>query len=499
MVANKLARASVGWDQRRFAAPAHHHVGRFHDGGPALEASLSHPTLKMAMALPVASPISREFVRCVLLVAILVAVVKSEDLKTARAADANAADAVNVMWRFDGSGRFPNIHPPSEWRMDRNVLWKTPVAIGGYSSPIVVGNKIFVTAEMGSLICLDIADGKILWQKDLFSPDSRDIPAGLSKKLMRGCGGDSKQSTPTPTSNGELVFYINAMGLCACYDLRGNQQWIRIIETAEEEEYFSSSPIFTGDRIILTWGCLLALNAKDGSTRWKAADAKPTHGTPAITTIGGVEVAITPAGDIVSLAKGEILCAGLFESTFTTPLVEGNVVYLIDGKARALQLPAKAESGMRLSELWKTRLKGAFMASPIYRDGLIYTIESQKCRLHIIDAKTGAVLPVPGGGGGADRGGDEAIKTEAIESGLKIDGLTRAQFAYASPVATEKQVFFFDDAGNTAVFELGRDYKLAHLNKLDGGFVGTPFFVKDKIIIRGTETVYCIGEKPTKD
>lgn len=184
----------------------------------------------------------RGFVRGILFVILVVA--GRTDLK---AADPSPGAAVNIMWRFDGNGRFPNIHPPTEWRQDKNILWKTPVEIGGYSSPIVVRDKVFVTAEMGSLSCLDIADGKVLWKKDLFSKDSKDIPADLSKKLMRGCGGDSKQSTPTPTSNGKLVFYINAMGLCACYDLQGNQKWIRIIETAEDEEHFSASPVFAGD------------------------------------------------------------------------------------------------------------------------------------------------------------------------------------------------------------------------------------------------------------
>jgi len=341
---------------------------------------------------------------------------------------------------------------------------------------------------MGSLVCLDLANGKILWQKDLFSKDSKDIPAELSKKLMRGCGGDSKQSTPTPTSNGELVFYINAMGLCACYDMQGNQKWIRIIETAQDEEHFSSSPIFASDRIILSWGCLLALDAKDGRTLWKAADAKPTHGTPALAKIGSEVVAVTPAGDIVRLIDGEILCAGLLQSTFTTPLIEGNVLYVIDARARALELPAKAEKGMRLKELWKTGLGGGLMASPVYRDGLIYTIESQKCRLHIIDAKTGEVLTIT-------RVVDEATKADKIEPGLKIEGLAPARYAYASPVAADRNVFFFDDAGNTAVLQLGREYRLVRVNRLEDGFVGTPFFVKDKIIIRGTKTVYCVGEK----
>ena len=141
---------------------------------------------------------TRRGVIAVLLIVLIIApaFAKADDRKGSLPTAGKTGDAVNVMWRFDGGGRFPNIHPPSEWRMDRNILWKTPVEIGGYSSPIVVANKVFLTAEMGSLICLDIADGKILWKKDLFSQESEDIPADLSKKLMRGCGGDSKQSTP---------------------------------------------------------------------------------------------------------------------------------------------------------------------------------------------------------------------------------------------------------------------------------------------------------------
>jgi outer membrane protein assembly factor BamB len=424
---------------------------------------------------------------CGVLLVVLVAVVqpglKAGDL---RPAAAQTSEPGNIIWRFDGNGRFPNIQPPGTWGADQNILWKTPVDVGGYSSPIVAGGKVFVTAEMGSLVCLDVTNGKLLWQKDLFSKDSKDIPADLSKKLMRGCGGDSKQSTPTPTSNGELVFYINAMGLCACYDLQGNQKWIRIVETAADEEHFSSSPVFAGDRIILSWGCLLALNARDGATLWQAADAKPTYGTPLITRIGDQEVAITPAGDIVRLADGEVLCAGLFESTYTTPIIVGNVLYVIDHKSRALELPARAEKGMRLKELWKATLIGKFMASPVYRDGLFYTIEHQTCRLNIIDAKTGEIRTSTAAPGEAPK---------KIERGVKIEGLAPAKYAYASPAVADKNLFFFDDAGNTAVLEPGCEYRLVRINKLQDGIVGTPFFFKDRIIIRGTRTVYCVAGK----
>ncbi|MSR52381.1 MAG: hypothetical protein EXS09_03705 [Gemmataceae bacterium] len=442
----------------------------------------THPNAKKVMDR---RPAMNDFVRGILLL-VLFAAMQSDS--NAQPAATKTREAVNIMWRFDGNGHFPDIHPVTEWSKEKNILWKTLVDVGAFSSPIVVRDKVFVTAEKGSLLCLDLADGKLLWTKDLFSEDSKDIPAEMSKKLMRGSGGDSKESTPTPTSNGELVFYINAMGLCACFDLQGNQKWIRIIETAQDEEHFTSSPIFVGDRIIVSWGCLLALDAKDGHTIWKASEAKASHGTAVIAKIGGENVVVTPAGDIIRPANGEVLGSGLFASKYSTPLIEGNVLYVIDTKARALELPAKAEKGMRLQELWKSEINGEFMASPTIMDGLIYTIESQKARLHIIEAKTGKVRTTT-------KVVDEDNKAEKPESGLKIAGLTAAQYIYASPVATDKNVFFFDDAGNTAVLELGREHKLVRINKLEDGIVGTPFFVKDKIIFRGTKAVYCVGEK----
>ncbi len=394
----------------------------------------------------------------------------------------------DVMWRHDGQGRFPNISPPLEWRADRNVLWKTSVEVGGYSSPIVVEDKVFVTAEMGSLICLDLETGRLLWQKDLFNKDSPDLPADLSKALMRGCGGDSKQSTPTPTSNGRSVFYVNAMGLCACYDLAGQQQWIRIIETAKDEEHFSASPIFFGERIILHWGCLLALDAKDGRTLWKAPDAFPTHGTPTLARIGDVDVIVTTAGDIVRLSDGLQLCSGLFDSTYATPLLENGVLYVVDNESKAWQLPTIAEPGLRPKELWKARLSGEFMASPLYRDGLLYTLEAAKCRLHVLDAKTGELL-IPA------RGEASSLAGEKPDSGLKIEGLNAGKYAYASPVAAGRHMFFFDDTGHTAVLELGRGYRPVRINALDDALVGTPFFVGNKIIMRGSKSVYCIRAK----
>ena len=91
---------------------------------------------------------------------------------------------------------------------------------------------------------------------------------------------------------------------------------------------------------------------------------------------------------------------------------------------------------------------------------------------------------------------DEATKTEKIESGTKIAGLAPAHYVVCQPGGVgEESSSSSTTPGHAAVLELGRAYKLVRVNKIDDGFSGTPFFFKDKIIIRGTRTVYCIGAK----
>jgi len=68
-------------------------------------------------------------------------------------------------FRHDGSGKFPEANPPTVWSTDKNVVWKTPMPAPGNSSPILVGDQIFVCAETDTLVCVNATDGKILWQK----------------------------------------------------------------------------------------------------------------------------------------------------------------------------------------------------------------------------------------------------------------------------------------------------------------------------------------------
>src|ERR1700733_13805957 len=68
-------------------------------------------------------------------------------------------------WRSDGTGRYPKADPPTVWGPDKNVVWKTKMPGFSVSTPVIVGDKIFVGCERTSLFCVNKADGKVFWQK----------------------------------------------------------------------------------------------------------------------------------------------------------------------------------------------------------------------------------------------------------------------------------------------------------------------------------------------
>ena len=82
-----------------------------------------------------------------------------------------------VGWRTDSTGSYPHATPPKTWSTEKNVIWRTKMPSWSNASPTIVGEKIFVCSEQAVLLCVNRADGKILWQKDNLYQDVVLSPA----------------------------------------------------------------------------------------------------------------------------------------------------------------------------------------------------------------------------------------------------------------------------------------------------------------------------------
>lgn len=370
-------------------------------------------------------------------------------------------------WLGNGANSYPEATPATEWGPEKNILWS--VAIGSsYSSGMMIADKIFITSEPSLLICVDATQGKILWKKNnAFS----DLPEKVEEIPVPGGNEGAGNAAATPASDGQFVYACFGSGIVACYDLQGQRQWITCLKGTPPGYGRSASPVLAGDKLLVSIGNLTALDTKTGKEVWKAEDVKEVYGTPAKAKIGDVDVVITPAGDIVRVSDGSILASTDRMVKFSSPIVHDNTVYFMDASLSALQLPAKVTGKLQVRQLWDTSLEGDFYASPVYANGLLFTVSDQGT-LYIVDGKDGKILV-----------------SKELPFGSK--GAT----IYSSPTAAGKYVFINSLAGETLVIEATREYKEVKLNHLAEGSGGTPVLDAKRMFQRGGDKLYCIGEK----
>ena len=386
------------------------------------------------------------------------------------AADFKPSPQHPVGWRSDGSGRYLAASPAMEWSGKKNIIWSADVG-PGHSSAILAGERVFITAEPNSLICLDAATGKELWRK---THKISELPADLNAKGPEQ-SSEYGDATPTPVSDGKSVWVFFGTGVVACYDLDGKRRWIDWFDFKRTTTYArTASPVLVGDRLLVHFGPLVCLDAATGKMLWKNDTAKSTYGTLAPARIGDVDVLITPKGHVVRLADGKILAADLGNCVYTSPVVQGNIAYFVDSAMSAVQLPEKAADKIECKELWYEDLTGTFYATPVVYEGRIYTVD-RSANYFVIDAKTG-----------------KTVFTKTLE--LAPAGRTDGPNIYPSPCLAGKHLFLGNDAGDTVLLKPDDHATMVGTNSLPSGSGGTPIFSGKRMLVRGGKLLYCIGE-----
>lgn len=429
-------------------------------------------------------------------------------------------------WRTDGTGCYPDATPPTKWSASENVVWKTPMPGASNSTPAILDGKIFICADPAWLICVNAADGTILWQKsntyfDMMNEQEiakakADIAAGnaLVKKIGSANGelGKLKReqkkapddqklkdkirelglsirklnselkplrkymkapanaatgySTATPATDGKGVYVVFGSGVVAGYELDGQRKWIRYLAKPRSGDGHSCSPLLVGDKLLVHLTEMVALNVADGKTAWRAR-LGARFGSPVLTKVGDVEVAVTAGGEIVRISDGKVLGRGMGGLAYNSPIVADGIVYMVQATPGAFKLPSKASEKIKPERIWKGRPKiknQRYYSSALHADGLIYAI-TEKGVLSVLDAETG-----------------ELVYERAMKLGTP----------YASISAVGKYVHISGDRGITAVIEGGRDYKETARNKLEP-FRSSPVFVGERMYVRGLKNLYCIG------
>ncbi len=407
-------------------------------------------------------------------------------------------------WRGPlATGVAPNAQPPVEWSDTKNIRWKTRLPGKGHSTPIVWGDRIFLTTAIpygepvkprlpprpGAhdnlsmtrqhefvVLAVSRRTGKILWQQTVHKAiphEAGHVTASLA--------------SASPVTDGERVFaFFGSYGLY-CLDLDGKPLWKKNLGEMHSKHGHGegSSPALHGDTLIVNWdheeqSFLVALDKRTGQQRWRVARAEDTSwATPIVVEHGGRAQVIVPGTNRLrgyDLADGALIweCGGLSSNIVASPVAANGFVYAgssYDTRALlAIRLEgAKGDITGTNQVIWTRRTRTPYVPSPLLYGDSLYTLQHYQGVLSRFDLKTGE-----------DQGGP--FRLAQIHS------------VYASPVGAAGRVYVTSRDGVTQVLSLGETPKMLAVNRLDDSFNASAALVGRELFLRGERYLYCIGD-----
>jgi hypothetical protein len=398
---------------------------------------------------------------------------------------------------------------PATWdvRNGKNVAWKTAVPGLSHSSPVVWGDRIFLTTAISTkpdatfkkglygagtasddtsvqkwtLLCLDRKTGKVLWDRVAYEGVPKE------KRHIK-----STYANATPATDGEIVIvFFGSQGAYA-YDFKGRQLWSRDLgrfdvgayDSPEYEWGTASSPIL--HRELAIFQCdqqkgsfLIALDRKTGKTVWKAErDELPSWGTPTVVPVKSRPELVTNGSNFVRAydpASGKELwrLGGSSKITAPTPVYSNDLIVVASGRrpeAPVFVIRAGGNGNITGTPAiaWQKQQRGSYMPTPLIYDAHLYVLNNNGV-LDCYDLKSG-----------------KDVYRQRIEH--------QASGFSASPVASDGNIFLAGEDGEVWVIRAGAAYRQVAKNDLGESIMATPAISKGLLLVRTQNHLWAIGK-----
>lgn len=384
-------------------------------------------------------------------------------------------------WRGPrGDGTSPDT-VPLKWdaTTGQNIVWKVPIAFGGHSSPIVWGDRIFVTGADEAkarrvLMAFDRVTGKELWNVDV-----EDAPLEKKHKLNSWASG-------TPATDGKLVyvtFLDQKQMLVAAYDMSGKEVWkVKPGEFASVHGYCSCPVVF--ENTVIVNGdhdgdaYIVALDRETGKTIWKTPRENRTRSycTPIIRDIGGRTQMILSGSKCVAsydprTGSRHWILDGPTEQFVASPVENKGLIFITGGFPDKHLIAIDPSGSNVITESshvkWHHLNKGvSYVPSPVAANDYFFCV--------------------------AD--GGVAGCYDAISGDIKWQERLGRHHS-GSLVAASGRVYMLDDDGITHVVKAGPKFEVLAANPLGEEAYSSPAISNGQILIRGDKHLFCIGEK----
>jgi outer membrane protein assembly factor BamB len=390
-------------------------------------------------------------------------------------------------WRGPrGDGTSDETGVPVRWSKTENIHWKVPIPGKGHSSPIVWGDRVFVTTCLEKeckreLLCLDRRDGKILWERVV-------LTAPLEKKHSL-----NSYASSTPATDGQYVwvsFLAYPEMQVACYDFDGHRIWQQSPGKFFSVHGFCSPPILYKDLVILNGdqdavAYLIALDKNTGAERWRTDRPNRTRSycPPILIDVAGKKQLVLSGSKCVAsydpdTGKQIWIIDGPTEQYVASLVFTDNVLFLTTGFPEYHLMGINPDGQGNVTKthvLWheggRQGARGAaYVPSPIAYGPYFFLVSDRPTNV--------------------DNGMASCLEARTGHR-LWMERLGRHHSA--SPVSAGDYLYFLDDDGQTFVLKAGPKFEVVSRNQLEEPCRASPAIAHGQIFIRALNHLYCIG------
>ncbi len=398
-----------------------------------------------------------------------------------------------------GQGHSSEIHVPWQWSSDSNLVWKVQTGVDGWSSPIVWGNRVFLTGTRAAgaschVLCLDAKSGSVIWDTHVFD------------QVTRRKEGKNSYATPTPTTDGERIYSVFGDGSMVAVDFKGSVVWTHRSVEFYSRHGLSSSPVVRDGILVMAYdgsnrvtaagnfpnvsndeklgwqipwdkAFVVGVDAKTGRELWRTPRGKSrvSHLTPLFVTEQGKTQVISCAGDA---AQGFDLKTGARiwtaynqgEGVTPNPALGDGLLFTSSGfeKTTLRAFKLGGEGDVSASHVaWEQRKGCPTQPALLHLKPHLHTITDGGIA-HCYRATTGEILYSERVGG---------------------------NFC-TSPLYANGRIYFLAEDGVTTVVAEGPEFRILSRNSLNGERAQASMAVSEgKVFIRTEKTLWCIGNR----
>ena len=392
-------------------------------------------------------------------------------------------------WRGPNNDGMARGDAPLQWSDKERVAWKASVPGRGHSSPVVWGDRIFLTTAVptGSVagdappehrfmvLAYERKTGKLLWEKV--------ARVATPHEGHHAQYGSFASNSPVADASHVIAFFGSRGVYCYTHD--GQLVWEKDFSIKMEMlRGFGEgvAPALDGNTLLLLFdherdSFLVALDKNTGRELWRTPRAPGTSwAMPLVTGVGGRKQVIVSATKFVAgydLENGKLMwqATGLGRNTIPSPVVSDGIAIVMSGYQQpnllAIRLGREGDLTGTDAILWQNQRGNSYTPSPVLHDGKFYAL-TDNGTLSCFDFKTGKPHYLQ----------ERLPKTYSFKS---------------SPVGANGKLYMAAENGDVIVVRMGEKFEVLATNTLaDQMFIATPAILDGEIYLRGPNTLFCI-------